>query len=57
MNIIKIMEYGIVKDYNIKVSYFSKVPVDKSNNIYKLNHHELIYDTLYLPVRICFSEH
>ena len=47
----------IVKDYNIKVSYFSKVPADKSNNIYKLNHHELIYDTLYLPVRICFGDH
>ena len=42
----------IVNNYEIKVSYFPKVPVNKSNNIYHVDHFELIYDTLYLPLNL-----
>ena len=42
----------IINNYKIKVSYFPKISVDKSNNEYNKSHFELIYDTLYLYLAI-----
>lgn len=45
----------IINNYKIKVSYFPKISVDKSNNDYNKSHFELIYDTLYLPLDSCLT--
>lgn len=45
-----------IKLFNLKITYFPKITVEKINDKYNVRKNKLIYDTIYLPINQCIDE-